>query len=46
MRSLLKRRWFGVLILAGLPVLTLLIVLFIVVAPADRITESSCEKIE
>jgi hypothetical protein len=46
MRSLLKRRWFRVVILAGLPVLSLLIVLFIVVAPADRITESSCEKIE
>jgi hypothetical protein len=46
MRSLRKRRWFRVLILAGVPVLTLLIVLLIIVAPADRITERGCEKIE
>src|SRR5262249_687441 len=35
-----------VLILAGLPALVVLIALFIIVAPADRITEGRCGKIE
>jgi hypothetical protein len=45
MRGLRQRRWLRVLVLVGLPVLTLTIVLWIIVAPADKVTESSSQKI-